>query len=303
MVLALALTACSSASVPSPGSSTASTPTSGGSLTTTSPSTTTPTTAPSPTTTSPRTTTSSRPVTTKPSTPPRSTSTSPRPTSPASTVCSLPAGLLGRDIEALPTSAKVVALTFDAGANADGAASILATLSAKGAPGTFFLTGAFVQAFPSQSRAIAQRYPVGNHTQTHPDLTTLSDAQVLNQIRTARTTIRSVTGQDPRPYFRFPFGARTAHAIALANAECSVPFRWTVDTLGWKGTSGGLTATIVHSRVLAGLRPGEVVLMHLGSNPDDHTTLDATALPGIIDAVRAQGYRFVTLEQVLPAAP
>lgn len=243
-------------------------------------------------------------TTTTPTTREHPTSTPPRTTtSPPSTACHLPSGLLGKDIEVLPTSAKVVALTFDAGANADGVASIRATLSAKGATGTFFLTGQFVQAFPTQSRSIAQHYPIGNHTQTHPDLTTLSDSQVLSQIRTARTTIAKVTGQDPRPYFRFPFGARTTHDIALVNGECSVPFRWTVDTLGWKGTSGGQTAATVRSRVLAGLRPGEIVLMHVGSNPDDHTTLDADALPGIIDTVRAKGYRFVTLEQVLPSAP
>jgi peptidoglycan/xylan/chitin deacetylase (PgdA/CDA1 family) len=55
--------------------------------------------------------------------------------------------------------------------------------------------------------------------------------------------------------------------------------------------------------VLAGLRPGAIILMHVGSNPDDGTTFDADALPGLIDELRSRGYTLVTLERVLPATP
>jgi len=193
----------------------------------------------------------------------------------------------------------VVALTFDGGANADGLNLILDTLRARGVPATFFLTGAFARAYPVQSRRIATSYLVGNHTASHPDLTTLTRSQIVDQIRSAAATITTITGQNPRPYFRFPFGARNATALSLVNDECYVAFRWTVDTLGWKGTSGGMTADRVRARVLNALAPGAIVLMHAGSNPDDRTTLDATALPGLIDGIRARGYAFVTLEAVI----
>jgi peptidoglycan/xylan/chitin deacetylase (PgdA/CDA1 family) len=39
--------------------------------------------------------------------------------------------------------------------------------------------------------------------------------------------------------------------------------------------------------------------MHTGSNPDDHSTLDADALPAIIDGLRSKGYGFVTLDMLL----
>ncbi|MEV1121275.1 hypothetical protein AB0I91_39990 [Actinosynnema sp. NPDC049800] len=78
-----------------------------------------------------------------------------------------------------------------------------------------------------------------------------------------------------------------------------VPVRWTVDTLGWKGTSGGVTAAQVSDRVIGCLRPGAIVLMHVGANPDDGSTLDADALPDTIDRVRAAGYGFVTLDALL----
>jgi peptidoglycan/xylan/chitin deacetylase (PgdA/CDA1 family) len=196
----------------------------------------------------------------------------------------------------------VVALTFDAGASNDGVASILATLSAKRVPATFFVTGDFVDLFPSSARAMA-KYPIGNHTYNHPDLTTLSDSRIRAEINSAESRIKAVTGQDPRPYFRFPFGAVNAHVISVVNSECYVPFRWTVDTLGWKGTSEGQSVATVVNRVVAAARPGEIALMHVGAHPKDGSTLDADALPRLVDELRALGYGFVTLESVLGQAP
>ena len=60
-----------------------------------------------------------------------------------------------------------------------------------------------------------------------------------------------------------------------------------------------MTAQGVCDRVIAGLQPGEIVLMHVGSNPDDGTTLDADALPEVIAMMRAAGYTFVTLDALL----
>jgi peptidoglycan/xylan/chitin deacetylase (PgdA/CDA1 family) len=56
-----------------------------------------------------------------------------------------------------------------------------------------------------------------------------------------------------------------------------------------------MTVQRVIDRVLAGLQPGEIVLMHVGSHPTDGSMLDAAALPRIVDAIRARGYTFVTL--------
>ena len=72
--------------------------------------------------------------------------------------------------------------------------------------------------------------------------------------------------------------------------------RWTVDTWGWMGLSLA-DRRGAGRRVLAHLVPGEIVLMHLGSSRD-HSTIDSKALPGVIRAVRARGYRFVTLSGV-----
>lgn len=210
-----------------------------------------------------------------------------------------PAALAGRDLEVIPGAGAVVALTFDAGANSAGLPGILQTLAATGVRGTFFLTGNWAAANPAGVAAIvAGGHRLGNHSTTHPGFTGLPDAAIGDQLSGAEQAIRA-GGGDPRPLFRFPFGERDARAIATVNAFGYLPVRWTVDTLGWKGSSGGITAQIVADRVLAGLRPGEIVLMHIGSNPDDGTTLDADALPAMIERIRGAGYGFTTLDALL----
>ena len=216
----------------------------------------------------------------------------------------MPLRFKGDEVTRLPVTAKVVALTFDGGGDAGGVRSILDTLAARHVPATFFLTGDFVKAFPNRSTRIARSYLVGNHTMTHPHLTRLSDDAITRQVRRAEAVIRNTTGQDPRRFFRFPFGESNAHSIAVVNRLCYVPFGWTVDTLGWKGTrEGGMTVGKVVARVLAAARPGEIVLMHVGANPDDHSTLDADALPRVIRELRLRGYSFVSLSRVMSPAP
>jgi peptidoglycan/xylan/chitin deacetylase (PgdA/CDA1 family) len=230
--------------------------------------------------------------------PPATPSARPSGSGPASPGAAAVTGwLAGKDWTYIPTTRRVVALTFDAGANADAVASILATLRREGVSATFFLTGNFVRDFPAAARSIAAAgFRIGDHTITHPYLTQLSDAAGRHEIVGGAQQIISVTGKNPAPLFRFPYGDADTRTIAVANQAGYVPVRWTVDTLGWEGTAGHISASVVVSRVLAAARPGEIVLMHVGSNPDDHTTFDADALPQVISGLRAQGYSFVTLD-------
>lgn len=225
--------------------------------------------------------------------------TRPKPTTRTSTPAptpSIPASLVGQVVSRFPTSRKVVALTFDAGANGDGVDSILATLARENVVGSFYLTGDFVESYPTLAVRMSAVGRVGNHTADHPHLPLLTEAQVRTQVNDARTTIVRVTGEDPRPLFRFPFGDSGPRDLRVVNDLGYVAVGWTVDTLGWKGTSGGRSADSVVERVLGAATPGEIVLMHVGSNPTDHSTLDADALPRVIKGLRAAGFGFVTLD-------
>jgi peptidoglycan/xylan/chitin deacetylase (PgdA/CDA1 family) len=140
---------------------------------------------------------------------------------------------------------------------------------------------------------------IGNHSDRHREYPKLADAEIRTDLARAESAIRVAAGVVAKPLFRFPFGARTAADIRVVNGAGYVPVRWTVDTLGWKGTSGGITASAVVQRVLDTARPGQIVLMHLGANPDDGSTLDADALRSVIAGLRADGYGFVTLDALL----
>jgi peptidoglycan/xylan/chitin deacetylase (PgdA/CDA1 family) len=241
------------------------------------------------------------PTTTSSSSTPAPTNRTPTatPVSPTKPSNSVAPALHGRDWERIPTSDRVVALTFDAGANGDAVPSILSTLAAEGIPGTFFLTGRWTTRYGELAREIARQHRVGNHSVSHPNFTELSDEQINSEVRDAAATIQQVTGADPAPLFRFPFGDRDPRTIALVNTAGYIPVRWTVDTLGWKGTTAGITTESIVSRVAKSLSPGEIVLMHVGSNPDDGSTLDADALPAVIASLRGQGYGFVSLDALL----
>ena len=209
--------------------------------------------------------------------------------SPTPKPAGLPASLAGAEWTRLPTTDKVVALTFDAGGNNAGVAPILKALAAAGVPATFFLTGKWTEVYPNDARTIASSYPIGNHTYDHPHLTGLSDAQVANEVTHAQSVIVATTHHDPRPLFRFPYGSTDARTLADIHRLGYGGIRWTVDTLGWEGKSLGQSTTTVIQRVLNGLRPGEIVLMHVGA-ANDGSTLDANALPALISALRSRGY-------------
>ena len=199
----------------------------------------------------------------------------------------------GTEWTRIPTSQRVVALTFDCGSNAAGVPKILGALRARHAAATFFLAGEWAEAYPVKARQIASAYPVGNHTKSHPHLTRLSDAAVRAEIRLGASVIRTVTGVVTKPLFRFPYGDRNVRTLALADSLGYGSVAWTVDTLGWKGRTAGGTRAIV-SRVLSHLKPGEIVLMHVGA-ANDGSTLDADALPTLLRAITARGYGFTTL--------
>jgi len=208
----------------------------------------------------------------------------------------LPPAVVAGELVRLQTRQHVVALTFDGGGNADGARKVLALLRRENVPGTFFLTGHFVRSYPLLARVIGRRYPVANHTVNHVDMRRLPTVVATREITRAQRMIMRATGRDPRPLFRFPYGARDARTLGIVRRLGYVSVRWTVDTWGWMGLQLQSLAG-ARRRVLDNLVPGEIVLMHLGSSRDQ-STIDSDALPGVIRAVRSRGYRFVTLAGV-----
>lgn len=206
---------------------------------------------------------------------------------------------VGKEITQIPTQQKIIALTFDGGANADGAEKILETLHTNHLRATFFVTGKFAEKYPVLIKKIAaEGHEIGNHTYSHPYLTKISADAAKAEIKKTDDILRKL-GVTPAPLFRCPYGDRNAAVNQTVSAAGYLNLRWTIDSLGWKGTSGNMSVKAVQKRVLANAKPGAILMMHLGSNPDDKTQLDSEALPQIITELQAEDYEFLPASTAL----
>ncbi|ACZ37689.1 polysaccharide deacetylase [Sphaerobacter thermophilus DSM 20745] len=189
-----------------------------------------------------------------------------------------------------PTDEPVIALTFDCGSDIGYTVQILDTAKEKDVRLTFGMTGAWAQANPDLvRRMVDEGHQLINHSWDHPEFTVIGSAQRADQLRRTEDVVRSLTGYEMRPYFRPPYGSMNDSVLAdLAANGYTYNIMWSVDTRGWQGRS---IEAITHE-TLAGAAPGAIVLMHVGA-----TSLDGLALGGIIDQLRARGYRFATIEE------
>ena len=184
-----------------------------------------------------------------------------------------------------------VALTFDAGADSVPTKKILDTLRKHNLHVTMFLTGEWAEQNPGLLRQIvADGHEIGNHSYSHPDLTTVSDAQVENQVQKAEQILTSMSGVSPRPYFRPPFGAYNQHVINELGGMGYYAVMWTLDSGDWRPE---FTPQMVLSRVVKGAQNGSIVVEHLGS------AQSAAVLDDIINGLQGRGLRIVTLSEVL----
>jgi len=209
----------------------------------------------------------------------------------------------GRDTEPqfqvvfrVPTREKLVALTFDAGSDAGHTQAILEILRDEGVKATFFLTGAWLDQYPELALEVVRRgHELGNHTQTHPHMTGLSDEKVAWELEVTEEKAVRILGRTLKPYFRPPFGEYDRRVASVA-AGVGYPYviMWTVDSLDWKM----ITPEELTERVVTGARPGGIILMHVGSQ-----TRTPEALPVLIRQLREDGFRLVCLGDLLEAWP
>lgn len=200
-----------------------------------------------------------------------------------------------------PRESTAVALTFDMGGRLDPAVAIVDWLIANGVRATVFPTGrtasetAVGRAVMGLVAARPDLFSVGNHSWDHPDLTTLTDARVADQLTRTETAVEAAAGVTTKPFFRPPYGAQDAALrAAVGAAGWAYTVMWDVDTIDWRPTAdGGPTADDITAKVLSRARGGSIVLMHLGG----YHTLEA--LPAIVAELRLRGLEPVTLAELL----
>jgi peptidoglycan/xylan/chitin deacetylase (PgdA/CDA1 family) len=190
----------------------------------------------------------------------------------------------------------MVALTFDAGTEGGGAApQVLEILRDRGLHVTLFLAGQWVEHNTDLAQQIvADGHEVANHSYDHPDLTHLSDDQIVWELDYTDQVVSDVMGVHTRPYFRPPFGARNRRVLDVAAATGFRSIYWSIDSGDWLPHA---TPGAVADKILRYAQPGDVVVEHL--------TSDATAgaLPVVLDDLAQRGLRVGTVSEVLGLAP
>lgn len=191
-----------------------------------------------------------------------------------------------------PGAGKTVALTFDDGPGTSTAA-MLGILADAGVAATFFNVGTNEQVRPSLVRAEAtQGFLLGNHTWSHEDLTTLTEAGQASQIDRASAGQAQLVGSSPC-FFRPPYGAYNAATLRVAQARDLATWNWSVDTEDWR--AGGSATPEWVNRIVTraqSTQTNPVVLLH---NMPGGSPATVAALPAIIAYYRDREYTFVDL--------
>jgi peptidoglycan/xylan/chitin deacetylase (PgdA/CDA1 family) len=187
-----------------------------------------------------------------------------------------------------------VAIGFDDGPASDTPAFVR-MLERSRAQATFFMIGEQVSSGYRSTllRELSDGDVLGDHTFTHPDLTTSDDVRA--ELQKTIAVIRALTGYTPC-VFRPPYGDYDESVIRTARSLGLATVLWNVDPSDYLQPGTG----VIEQRVLAEVQPGSIIISHDGGGPRGQTL---AAYPAIIATLRARGYRVVTIPQLLGFRP
>ena len=190
-----------------------------------------------------------------------------------------------------------MALTYDDGPNKDLTPKLVALLEEKKAPATFFVLGQTASANKEGLADLASRgFEIGNHSYTHRQYTKIGAEQVRRDLERTRDLVSSATGGQ-MSVMRPPYGSHNSQVRRVCDEMGYKVILWDVDTNDWRGRS----PQQITDTVMKEARDGSIILMHdrrhrVGGKLTD-TVVPATAQ--IIDGLRARGFEFVTVSQLL----
>ena len=179
----------------------------------------------------------------------------------------------------------MVALTFDDGPGGESTIRILDALKKYNAHATFFVVGSNIDKYADIiKREAAEGSEVGNHTNSHAQLTKLDTNGILSEVNGVKEKIMQLTGQKVVPV-RPPYGAVDDNVMATITDPVIL---WSIDTLDWKTRDAQSTIQNIQSSVY----DGAIILMH------DIYSTTADAAVNIIDWLHSQGYQMVTVSEL-----
>lgn len=185
----------------------------------------------------------------------------------------------------LSTEESYVALTFDDGPWPETTERLLDGLAERGAKATFFLIGEQIEPMrETVQRMQAEGHQIGNHTFTHADLSRGALSDRIEEVAQTDAALCALLGEDTY-WLRPPWGF--LDRTMAETVEVPMVY-WSLDTEDWQR----LDADAVAQEIVAHACDGEIILLH-----DPYASSVDAALRAI-DALAAQGYRFVTLEEL-----
>ena len=193
----------------------------------------------------------------------------------------------------VPTNEKVIALTFDDGPWPETTEKVLAALKKENVKATFYMVGQPLQSFPELGKKVlADGHAIANHT-LHHWYKQMSPLVAQREIEDTQKIIREILNVETA-YFRPPGGVLTNGLVAYAQKQGQSVNMWSVDSNDSHPKRPSPEAML--KTILAQATPGGIVLMHDGGGSHNNTAL---AVPQIITKLREQGYRFVTMPELL----
>jgi peptidoglycan/xylan/chitin deacetylase (PgdA/CDA1 family) len=196
-------------------------------------------------------------------------------------------------------SGRVVALTFDDGPTRGITDRLLDVLERERVPGTFFVVGSAARREPALLRRMAaDGDEIEDHSETHPHLNAIVSRAALDaEITAADDAIAAATGRHAR-WLRPPYGARNAAVLAAAQRHGMRVVLWSAML---DETSPQVAPDALVERLLRQAGDGAIVVLHDGDRgraEPGGRAYEAALAPRVIAALRARGYRFVTLQQL-----
>lgn len=206
----------------------------------------------------------------------------------------------GETVFFVPVREKVIALTFDDGPNAAATPQILDVLRDHQVKATFFLIGANVERCPEIVRRMkAEGHFIGNHTARHSRFDQSAIADIARDIGDGQRAIQTVIGAAPS-WFRPPFGINGPGMEEACRSNGLAIAGWSADANDWNPHP----VEELVDRIVSQAIPGDILLLHDGwethQGADRRNTV--AALKPILEKLKAEGFRFVTMPDLLKAA-
>lgn len=187
---------------------------------------------------------------------------------------------------------KVVYLTFDAGYENGNVEKILDILKREQVPGAFFVLGNLITQNPELiCRMADEGHLVCNHSYAHKDMTGWSESQIRDELTRLEDTCRETCGIEIAKYFRPPEGRFSRSLLESVNKMGYKTVFWSFAYADWDNARQPDTAKAA-TKVLDNVHNGAVILLH----PTSAT--NAAILGDVIAALKADGYRFGTLDEL-----